>query len=737
MRRNGALFISSPMEENARLELARKVITRTGTSLFLTGKAGTGKTTFLRQLRADCRKRMIVTAPTGIAAINAGGVTLHSFFQLDFGPYVPGMKRDSANKRSMAFSKQKIKLIRGMDLLVIDEVSMVRADLLDAVDDVLRRFRDRNLPFGGVQLLLIGDLRQLPPVVVQEERPLMEANYRSPYFFDSHALKDLDYLTLELSKIYRQSDREFIDMLNAVRTNRVNPEILARLNRQYRKDFNPKDSEGYVRLTTHNSMAARINRERMDRLRKPTHYFDAAVEGNFPETSFPADRRLELKEGAQVMFIKNDSGADRRFFNGMMGTVTSIDGEDVMVTPTDSDEQIKVEPVEWENVKFVIDAETNEITEQREGVFRQLPLRPAWAITIHKSQGLTFDKAIINASAAFTSGQTYVALSRCRSLDGLVLESPLTQSSVITDATVTDFLNAHSSVPDNDTVDRMAHYYELSLVEGIFNFRPLFNVIEGVTRMLKENFMRLYPNAVAEFEGEVNRLRPEMIDVGIRFCNQLRRIDSENPDLKTNTLLLQRIKDACNYFYPRLEALTMALKRVPGSHDNKTVTQKLNERTELYAEMADVRKELLTAFRSDNFDLDRYLDIKARGSFKHSDRPGRRSNRADTVLRSKQDSPGNSTGSDVMNPVLLNRLLSWRKKEANARGTGEHAVVSLKILMNVADALPRNEVELLLIPGVGKATAKKIGDDLIRIVTEYMNEASATISVPRKLNRKS
>lgn len=410
------------MESNNDIELARKIIEQTGASLFLTGKAGTGKTTFLRNLRTSSRKRMVVCAPTGIAAINAGGVTLHSFFQLDFGVYIPGMKREG--KGRVAFSKEKIRIIRGLDLLVIDEVSMVRSDLLDAVDSVLRRYRDRTLPFGGVQLLLIGDLQQLPPVVVEHERQLLEANYRSPYFFDSHALQQLDYVTIELSKVYRQSDSNFLDLLNAVRDNRADSEVLRRLNERYVPGFNPDDSEGYVRLTTHNHLANMVNDRRLAALQGEAHEFEAKVSGNFPASSYPADLKLTLKEGAQVMFIKNDTGMDRRYYNGMMGKVTTIDDEGLVVTPDDGSDPINVEPVEWENTKFVVNEETNEINEKTDGVFCQIPLKLAWSITIHKSQGLTFDRAIIDASASFSHGQTYVALSRCRTLEGMVLERP-------------------------------------------------------------------------------------------------------------------------------------------------------------------------------------------------------------------------------------------------------------------------------------------------------------------------
>lgn len=606
------------MKTNDRLELAAKIIEKTGCSLFLTGKAGTGKTTFLRNLRASSRKRMVVTAPTGIAAINAGGMTLHSFFQLDFGPFVPGARRDSRNRHSMAFSKEKIRIIRGLDLLVIDEISMVRSDMLDAVDDVLRRFRDRTLPFGGVQLLLIGDLQQLPPVVIDSEREILRANYRSPYFFDSHALSQLDYLTLELQTVYRQSDPEFLGLLNSVRDNKADMSVLERLNSRYIPGFNPADSEGYVRLTTHNRMANEINRARLDELQSPAYTFRASIQGNFPESSYPAEPYLELKEGAQVMFIKNDMGTDRRFFNGMLGRVTAIDEEGVTVTPADSDEPINVEPMEWENVRFIVNEETKEITEQREGVFRQLPLKTAWAITIHKSQGLTFDRAIIDATSSFTHGQTYVALSRCRSLEGMVLERPIPPSAIINDPTVTQFMDMHTGRGiDNGTVETLSHRYYLHLAESMFNFKPVFSALEGVNRMLQENFLKLYPSKVQELMSGTEELQGSMIGIGERFIQQIRQIDARTPvGLSVNPQLSQRIKDASRYFLGHLRRLRELVSEIPTEHDNRKVSQKLAERMELFESMTGICDTLLETFAEEDFSIESYLEIKARGAFR-------------------------------------------------------------------------------------------------------------------------
>lgn len=606
------------MKTNDRLELAAKIIEKTGCSLFLTGKAGTGKTTFLRNLRVSSRKRMVVTAPTGIAAINAGGMTLHSFFQLDFGPFVPGARRDSRNRHSMAFSKEKIRIIRGLDLLVIDEISMVRSDMLDAVDDVLRRFRDRTLPFGGVQLLLIGDLQQLPPVVIDSEREILRANYRSPYFFDSHALSQLDYLTLELQTVYRQSDPEFLGLLNSVRDNKADMSVLERLNSRYIPGFNPADSEGYVRLTTHNRMANEINRARLDELQSPAYTFRASIQGNFPESSYPAEPYLELKEGAQVMFIKNDMGTDRRFFNGMLGRVTAIDEEGVTVTPADSDEPINVEPMEWENVRFIVNEETKEITEQREGVFRQLPLKTAWAITIHKSQGLTFDRAIIDATSSFTHGQTYVALSRCRSLEGMVLERPIPPSAIINDPTVTQFMDMHTGRGiDNGTIETLSHRYYLHLAESMFNFKPVFSALEGVNRMLQENFLKLYPSKVQELMSGTEELQGSMIGIGERFIQQIRQIDARTPvGLSVNPQLSQRIKDASRYFLGHLRRLRELVSEIPTEHDNRKVSQKLAERMELFESMTGICDTLLETFAEEDFSIESYLEIKARGAFR-------------------------------------------------------------------------------------------------------------------------
>ncbi|HKL33086.1 MAG TPA: AAA family ATPase, partial [Tangfeifania sp.] len=426
-----------PIVNNPQLQLARDFLSYTGDNIFLTGKAGTGKTTFLKNLKNHSPKRMVVVAPTGVAAINAGGVTIHSFFQLPFSPHVPGAPMQSEGIRR--FSKNKINIIRSLDLLVIDEISMVRADMLDAIDEVLRRFKNRNKPFGGVQLLMIGDLQQLAPVVKEDDWNILRNYYETAFFFSSRALKNASFTGIELKHIFRQSDQDFIDLLNKVRDNDMDENDIRKLNRRYISNFNLPDEEDYITLTTHNYQANRINVNHLNKLTAKKHTFKCNVEDDFPESSYPADAVLEIKTGAQVMFLKNDTSPEKSYYNGKIGKVTGIDDNEIEVLCPGETEPIIVERAVWENTKYKLNERTSEIEEDVVGKFVQFPLKLAWAITIHKSQGLTFEKAIIDAKQSFAHGQVYVALSRCKNLEGLVLSTPLDSASVINDETVIGF----------------------------------------------------------------------------------------------------------------------------------------------------------------------------------------------------------------------------------------------------------------------------------------------------------
>ena len=437
------------------MDVARFIVEKTDMSLFLTGKAGTGKTTFLREVVRYTKKKCIVLAPTGIAAVNAGAMTIHSFFQFGLGPFVQGVIEPKSDFR---INKSKLELIRHLQLLIIDEVSMVRADLMDHIDVELRRIRRNSKPFGGVQLLMIGDLQQLPPIAHGGEDELLRQYYKTLYFFSSAALKSMKYSCIELKNVYRQTDRHFIDILNHARDCTLTSQDISDLNARYVPGFSPKPEDGYIRLMTHNRQVDYVNETELEKLDSKPYTFVAAVTGTFPEESYPTANSLTLKKGAQVMFIKNDP--ERRFINGTLGEVKSIDKNSIAVRLAESGTIIDVEPMEWQNIRYQFDEESKEISSKQIGRFKQYPLKAAWAITVHKSQGLTFDKAIIDVHAAFSPGQAYVALSRCRTLDGLVLSSPVSASVFMRDNAVDAYMNYISRPVEELAFSSCYEYFE-------------------------------------------------------------------------------------------------------------------------------------------------------------------------------------------------------------------------------------------------------------------------------------
>ncbi len=538
------------MEENRELQTAWEFVEKTGKSVFLTGKAGTGKTTFLKRVVENSRKRVVVVAPTGIAAINAGGATMHSFFQLPLHPWVPGMKFES----KFAFSKEKRSIIKTLDLLIIDEISMVRSDLLDAVDSVLRRFRNRSKPFGGVQLLMIGDLQQLSPILTDEDMQFLAQYYPTPYFFSSRALSQVDYVTIELKEVYRQQDEKFISILNSVRCGRPTPEVISTLNKRYDPHFTPSPEDGYIRLTTHNNTANSYNEQQLVCIDEPVHTFDAVVEGNFPELSYPTDARLELKVGAQVMFVRNDPSSEKRFFNGKIGIITDFYEEFIIVRSPDDDEPIAVEPIEWENCKYVINEQTQEIDTEVQGIFRQYPLRLAWAITIHKSQGLTFDKAIIDAAYAFASGQVYVALSRCRTLEGLVLASPIRQDAVITDLRVEDYIEGQeeATLQSISRMEDIKQEYYKDLLGELFDFKELASLQKRILGVSSEFPSGTVVGLAQRFNDILNALNAKVVPVGLKWQLLIKQKAFEEVSSKD---FGERIRKGCEYFLTELNEI--------------------------------------------------------------------------------------------------------------------------------------------------------------------------------------
>ena len=704
--------------DNPQLDLAWKFLEQTGANIFLTGRAGTGKTTFLRELRQRSPKRMIVVAPTGVAAINAGGVTVHSFFQLPFGPYIPAMQQGEGGRLKMNFNREKIAIIRSLDLLVIDEISMVRADMLDAVNDVLQRYRDRSKPFGGVQLLMIGDLQQLAPVVKPQEWELIRDHYASPYFFDSRALRSTTYITLELRHIYRQSDGGFIDILNRVRDNAVDPDTLAKLNSRYIAGFEPDDDAGYITLTSHNDTARAINERKLRSLDAPSFTFSCQVEGNFPEYLYPNDSELTLKKGAQVMFVKNDVSGQHRYFNGKIGRVTAIGESKIEVTLDDAAEPVDVGIDEWTNVKYTIDPQTQEITEAVEGVFRQFPLKPAWAITIHKSQGLTFERAIIDAAESFSHGQVYVALSRCRSFEGLVLRTPLQGRSIIDDATIRAFnKNLEENQPDETVLSAQRRQYYRSLLFDMFDFVPLRIRLLVVRKVLGEHLGRLYPKLTEAWNDMLDRFAAEIVAVSERFQTQLDDILASAPDAERNPRLTERITKAQAYFLARCrELVEPVVEQSDVVVDNKEVRKQLTGALKKLREVLAVKLAVLGMDNSGGFTIHNYLDTRAKAML---DEP--KAKPAKGAKGSKREKTVEEEHSgDVENAGLFALLRVWRRETAAREHVPAYVVMHQAALLAVCRALPRSGRELSGIKGIGKVFVAKYGEEVLAIVRDWV-----------------
>lgn len=698
------------MEINTQVELAFDYLQYTGANVFLTGKAGTGKTTFLRELRLRSPKRMIVLAPTGVAAINAGGVTIHSFFQLPFGPYVSGSEAKQTDQNAMVnrFSKTKIDIIRSLDLLVIDEISMVRADLLDAVSDVLCRFRDRNRPFGGVQLLMIGDLQQLAPVVKDEEWSLLKNNYASPFFFNSMALRETPYVSIELTHVYRQSDTEFVHLLNKVRDNCLDEVSLSILNSRYVPGFVSGDNDGYITLTTHNHQAQQLNNRKLEELETESYTFDAGISGTFPEYSFPTDEHLVLKEGAQVMFVQNDPAPEKRYYNGKIGRVTAVGSNMVTVMCEGDTEAIKVEQGEWTNTKYTIDPETKEITETVEGTFKQYPLKTAWAITIHKSQGLTFERAVIDAGAAFTHGQVYVALSRCKTLEGLVLSTPISRNAVISDTVVksfTDYVGQHQ--PGQEELQEARRHYYLDLLIDLFDYKPVWRRMVAVTRIFGEHLNKLYPELAERWRNARELCHTEMADVGDKFKNQLSRFVLESGDYETDAAIKERINKGLDYFGHSLsECILPLIEEGMPEVDNKEIRKQLEEAFARLQQEIGVKQAVLKVC-ADGFSVKKYLEVKAKASI------------GDSKPKSKKSTEKAEVPADILHPILYKTLTVWRKAEADRLKYPAYTILHQKALLGICNLLPTTRKELLAIPGVGKKIIDRYGAKLLELVDEY------------------
>ena len=595
------------MEQNNELRTAWDFVEHTGRSIFLTGKAGTGKTTFLKTIVEHSSKRSIVVAPTGVAAINAGGMTIHSFFQLPFSPFVPGAKIESR----FDFGKEKRKIIASLDLLIIDEISMVRSDLLDAIDSVLRKFRDRYKPFGGVQLLMIGDLQQLTPVVTPEDDMMLKPYYDTPYFFGSKALAQIDYVTIQLEKVYRQQDEVFLTLLNHIREGQPTAEDMTLLNARYQPTFIPKPEEGYIRLTTHNQMANNYNESELKKLKGHPYTYRAKIEGTFPEYSYPTAETLTLKEGAQVMFVKNDPSGEHRYYNGRIGHVTCAEDNRLEVYCPGDANAIEVEPLEWENSRYTLNEETHEIETEVLGKFSQLPLRLAWAITIHKSQGLTFERAIIDASLSFAPGQVYVALSRCKTLEGMVLASQIPPQAIINDERVDDYIS-HQEEAAQHSIEQLPtlkdEYYRYLLME-LFDFKDILYREEYLGRIIIEFFYHAFTDIAELHKRALEDYKQQVMVVAEKWRAVIQQMTI---DALHEEEFLERVKRSAAYFEKTMyELLAKPLALVPDiKSQNKLAMKRL---TENYVDLRQTwlsRRFLLQDMSQNTFTIADYLRRK-------------------------------------------------------------------------------------------------------------------------------
>lgn len=707
------MFVKKTMEllSNPQLELAFDFVCNTNKNIFLTGKAGTGKTTFLQRIKNEPVKRMAVVAPTGVAAINAGGMTIHSFFQLPFGPYLPGNAREAARQRK--FSREKINLIRSLDLLVIDEISMVRADLLDGIDDVLRRYKDHYKPFGGVQLLMIGDLHQLPPVVKEEEWSLLRPYYPTPYFFSSQALQQTRPVVIELKHIFRQSDSAFIDLLNKVRDNKMSDEVLAALNSRYIAGFQPPEEDAYITLTTHNATAQEINTQKLTEVPGALSRFQAKITGDFPAHAYPTDEILELKTGAQVMFVKNDAAPEKRFFNGKIGKITKIEAETIYVKCPNDEETIAVGPVEWENIKYTLNEQTREVTEEVIGSFSQYPLKLAWAITIHKSQGLTFERVVLDAQAAFAHGQVYVALSRCKSFEGIVLRSRIAPHSVRTDSTVKEYSEAAEQNPPDEAQLRQSKIaFQQSLILELFDFSALKKCLEQLNRVFLEHENSLQKGAHDQVEAIAEPVRMQVFVVADKFRFQLQDYFQQEGLPEENEGLQERIRKASAWFAGKIGGeLLPAAKNIQIVTDNKAVLKSATDALDNLQREMFVKNACFGAAQT-AFSTRTYLRTKANAEIDFQS------------VRKTSVPPSGLPGArqNMPHPALFVRLLRWREHLAETNGVELYEIVPTKTLMEIAEKLPATLSELRKIKGIGKGKSQQFGAEIIAMVQLYCRE---------------
>ncbi|MDR1725811.1 MAG: AAA family ATPase [Bacteroidales bacterium] len=691
------------MKSNKQLDLAKLYIEQTSRNIFLTGRAGTGKTTFLKQLTETLLKRFVVLAPTGVAALNAQGVTIHSFFQLDFTPFVPYFNnRHNGTK----IRKEKLNIIRSLDLIIIDEISMVRCDILDAVDDVLKKIRRNILPFGGVQLLLIGDLRQLPPVATDEEWLLLKDHYQSPYFFSSHALYNSDFITIELEEVFRQNDKKFISILNAVRENHITQTVIDSLNERYIPNF--KTKENYIQLCTHNHQVKEINDKKLSSIKSKTYSYEADIEEDFPEHIYPNEKVLKLKAGAQIMFIKNEmsNGNKRQYYNGKLGKVVELSDEKIVVEDEEG-KKINVHKDTWRNYRYHLNKNTNAIEQRVIGTFTQYPIKLAWAITIHKSQGLTFDKAIIDSNNAFANGQVYVALSRCRTFEGLVLTSQFNPASVKIDFKVSDFNEEQQShKPDQNTLACDKQKFIINNIKELFDFSTLELILKKLDRINTEDISRFHTRASEKIKTLIGKIQERIVIVGQTFGRQIDKI-AYNSD---TTYLNERNTKAIDYFFNELQMINQLVFVLCylnfDNQDIGTTVEELNNELSIEKE---IKVRLMESLKNKEFEVATYINLR-NNLYAQGDKL-----KLDSFKVKQKTSVKGIEETD-----LYKALYEWRLKKSKELKIPVYFIISQKTILNIAEKEPKSLDKLAKIQGIGDKSMKKFGREIMEIISNYV-----------------